>query len=358
MGLGVSASAVCGYLMMSLPTIGYAAVWVNGSVFYTWTFTCGIWALTAVADVVFAPVERGERLGVSAEGCRWQKFLLTIPCAVIASMSIEQIAAVLLTFEVLAVLYLLIWKRRLHPLLTVQTVATLLGFVVLFAAPGNELRVASETESWMPWFDALPTGRHLLLTANWLLSSFANANRLFLCGVWAVCMLLLLQKERRSLADRVSLAAAGILFLVALLPCAGITFFSDMGVQYIPTNVRLEQPPVIELYDGRMWFAMAWWCAALLFTLVLILRVTGGRVVPALVYLAGIASEAILYFSPTIYASGDRLYYLTDLLLLFLILYLAFGVKGKTWRSVTYGWIILLGAGNAVCQMALFFNLL
>ena len=32
-----------------------------------------------------------------------------------------------------------------------------------------------------------------------------------------------------------------------------------------------------------------------------------------LAYLAGIASEAIMYCSPTMYASGARVYYLTDL---------------------------------------------
>ena len=46
-----------------------------------------------------------------------------------------------------------------------------------------------------------------------------------------------------------------------------------------------------------------------------------------LAYLAGIASEAIMYCSPTMYASGARVYYLTDLLYLFIILTLAFSLK-------------------------------
>ena len=42
-----------GYLLMSVMTLGYSAVWVNGSIFYTWTFTAGVWAMMPLADLVF-----------------------------------------------------------------------------------------------------------------------------------------------------------------------------------------------------------------------------------------------------------------------------------------------------------------
>lgn len=38
---------------MSVMTLGYSAVWVNGSIFYTWTFTAGVWAMMPLADLVF-----------------------------------------------------------------------------------------------------------------------------------------------------------------------------------------------------------------------------------------------------------------------------------------------------------------
>ena len=68
--------------------------------------------------------------------------------------------------------------------------------------------------------------------------------------------------------------------------------------------------------------AFFWWIAAVLFTLVLLWKVTGHSVFISMVFLGGIASEAVLHFSPTIYASGARVYYLTDLMYLFIILWM------------------------------------
>ena len=37
--IGVEGVAVVsGYLLMAIMTVGYAAIWINGSIFYTWSF--------------------------------------------------------------------------------------------------------------------------------------------------------------------------------------------------------------------------------------------------------------------------------------------------------------------------------
>ncbi len=48
----------------------------------------------------------------------------------------------------------------------------------------------------------------------------------------------------------------------------------------------------------------------------------------------GIASEAVLYFSPTIYASGARVYYLTDLMYLFIILWMVMRMDSEKKRKI------------------------
>lgn len=108
------------------------------------------------------------------------------------------------------------------------------------------------------------------------------------------------------------MTAAGLFSAAALLPFAGIKVFSDCGLHIADITVRLEQVPRIEEMQAANWFAMCWWIAALLFTCILIWKVSKHNVVLMLVWLGGIASEAIMHFSPTIYASGARVYYLTD----------------------------------------------
>ena len=344
---GESVAVVSGYLLMAIMTVGYAAIWINGSIFYTWSFTCGIWALFPVADIVF---DTGD--GGSGDHNTWH-FFYSIPCAVLASMSIEQMAAVLVTFEVLAVLVVILRKHEKQRtiLLIIQTAVTVVAFVILFLAPGNDIRVASEVQNWMPQYEELSFWEHLFVTVQWLVSSFANENRLLLFGIWLAGILHIICKNERKASDVACMTAAGLFSAAALLPFAGIKVFSDCGLHIADITVRLEQVPRIEEMHAANWFAMCWWIAALLFTCILIWKVSKHNVVLMLVWLGGIASEAIMHFSPTIYASGARVYYLTDWMCMFIILVLAFKMPGKKWRDLYYSIVAGLGVWNLLYQV-------
>ena len=344
---GESVAVVSGYLLMAIMTVGYAAIWINGSIFYTWSFTCGIWALVPVADIVF---DTGD--GGSGDHNTWH-FFYSIPCAVLASMSIEQMAAVLVTFEVLAVLVVILRKHEKQRtiLLIIQTAVTVVAFVILFLAPGNDIRVASEVQNWMPQYEELSFWEHLFVTVQWLVSSFANENRLLLFGIWLAGILHIICKNERKASDVACMTAAGLFSAAALLPFAGIKVFSDCGLHIADITVRLEQVPRIEEMQAANWFAMCWWIAALLFTCILIWKVSKHNVVLMLVWLGGIASEAIMHFSPTIYASGARVYYLTDWMCMFIILVLAFKMPGKRWRDLYYSIVAGLGVWNLLYQV-------
>lgn len=307
--LPAAAMSVTGYFLMAAATLGYAAIWINGSIFYTWSFTCGIWALVPLADLVF---DTGEFRGIT--------LCYSLPCAVIASMTIEQMGAVLVTLEMLGVLYLFWKKKQIHGGMFLQLIGTVAAYMVLFLAPGNSLRVAEEVQNWMPQYESLTFGEHFFITVQWLLSSFANENKLFLCGIWIAGILLLRQKENRQKGDMVWMAAAAIFTGAACLPFVRVTALSDVGMRIGDITLPIERVPAIT--DLTLWnkIALFWWGAALVFTFFYLWKVSERQIIVLLVYLAGIASEAVLYFSPTMYASGARVYYLTDLLYLFLML--------------------------------------
>lgn len=339
----LSAMSVTGYFLMAATAFGYAAVWVNGSVFYTWSFTCGIWAMVPLADVVFD----------TGEFRRWQLFY-SIPCAVIASMSIEQMGAVLLTFEAIGVLFLFWKNKKIHWEMLLQTVVTLVAFLVLFSAPGNELRVASEITNWMPQYETMSVGEHLFITVQWLISSFANENKLFMCGIWIVGILLLSQRKEKKKSDIFCIALAGIFTAVACLPFVGITVFSDMGMNIGDIMFTVEQVPVVADLTVKNIVALLWWSVALIFTFFYLWKVSGFQVPLLLAYLAGIASEAILFCSPTMYASGARVYYLTDLLYLFLMITLSLEIRHKKWRNGYYIGAVCVGIFHFIFQFRTF----
>lgn len=246
-----------------------------------------------------------------------------------------------------------LWKRhRVEPLLVVQTVLTLAAFVMLFAAPGNAIRVAMEIETWMPEYEMLTFGEHFFITVQWLLSSFANENKLFLCGIWVAGILLLSQKKQGG-GEKVLTLGATVFTVAAMLPFAGVTALSDMGMGAQDITKRIDRVPVFADMTAGNIAAMLWWTAALIFTVFFLWKVSDGSPTLLLAYLAGIASEAIMFFSPTIYASGARVYYLTDLLYLFVILALSFRMEKKR-QNGFYAGTVLFGVINFVVQLPVF----
>lgn len=324
-----------GYLLLSVMTLGYSAIWVNGSIFYTWTFTAGVWAMMPLADAVF---DTGAFSG--------RQFIYTIPCSIIAAMSIEQMGAVLIAFEVLSILGILMQKKKVPVMIWIQLVVTFIAFVLLFMAPGNEIRVASEITTWMPGYPDLSLGAHLFMTIQWLLSSFANESKAFFVAIWVAAIFLLGKKENGKCYQ----ILAAVFSVVALLPYAGVHFFSEMGIGYIDIEQCLTELPAWQKMTTQNKIAFFWWIAAVLFTLILLWKVTGHSIFISMVFLGGIASEAVLHFSPTIYASGARVYYLTDLMYLFIILWLVMRMEGERKKNFFIAGTVALGVINFLSQ--------
>lgn len=327
-----------GYLLMSVMTLGYSAVWVNGSIFYTWTFTAGVWAMMPLADLVFDTGAFSNR-----------QMIYAIPCSIIAAMSIEQMGAVLLAFEGLVILSILLQKKRIPAVIWIQTAITLAAFVILFMAPGNEMRVASEITTWMPGYKELSVGNHLFMTIQWMLSSFANEGKTFFIAIWAAGFLLLVKSKKAKVYQ----ILAVVFSVVALLPYIGISFFSEMGIGYIDIEQCLAELPTWQMMTTQNRIAFFWWIAAVLFTLVLLWKVTGHSVFISMVFLGGIASEAVLHFSPTIYASGARVYYLTDLMYLFIILWMVMRMDSEKKKNLFIAEVVVLGVVNFLSQYSI-----
>ena len=72
-----------------------------------------------------------------------------------------------------------------------------------------------------------------------------------------------------------------------------------------------------------------------------------------LAYLAGIASEAIMYCSPTMYASGARVYYLTDLMYLFIILWMVMRMDSEKKKNLFIAGAAALGVINFLSQYSI-----
>ena len=320
-----------GFLMMDIVTCGHAAIWVNGSVFYTW-------ALVSALVCIYLTLESFTGGSVST-----RRILVSIPFGLFAVSSIEQIGFFLLAYFITAVAVQKISSKKIPAGLAVETLVLLATFAVVLAAPGNTLRVAAETETWFPTFRALSFGEHAFISAQWLTSSFANEGKILFLLIWIASLFSATPKSKPTVV------ATALFSAVAILPLAGITALADTGISYIDPAVRPEVFPSIANATALNFIAIAWWLAAATFTLFLIHRHLGAWGT----FLFAVASlcEAMMFFSPTIYASGERVFFVTDWILAFIILSLFSKITSEKHRNIFFSVALILALLNILTQV-------
>lgn len=292
--------ACVGYLFMDIITCGHAAVWVNGSIFYTWSLVC------ALLCIYFNL--KGASLRAREGGA------VLFPLIFFASSSIEQIGFALLAFFAITIAYRLWKKEPLPSLLIAQTCFLVAVLAVVLMAPGNSVRVAQETEQWFPAFAVMPFAERAFISVQWLLSSLANEGKLFLVFIWIGCLLTAPQKSKAVTA------LTAVFTAVALLPFARINGLADTGINYIDPAVPPAVFPSAARATALNIVSMAWWAVAGTFTFYTLKRSMG--LTGVALFAVALLCEAMMFFSPTIYASGERVFYVTDWILLAAILLL------------------------------------
>ena len=339
--------AILTYVLLNMKSLGYSAVWITGSMNYLWPMVCGVISLCVVADVTF-----GKNIALPV----W-KYVVASVCAVIAAMSSEQMGAVLLAFEVACIAEKVWKKKQLQIGLIIQSIVTLGAFLISSLAPGNELRIVAAIEYNMPQFETLSLGERFFILVQWLVSSFANENAVFLIAIWVLGILLLgvnlksgKPAGKQALRAKVYVVGAVIFVIVALAGKCGLTPVNDIGINLAELSGLVERVPKAADMSAAQWIALAWWIFAMAFTLFFLWEVTNGKLVILLTYMGAVACEVILIFSPTIYSSGERVFFLTGLMLMFIVMVLYEKLPKGKMRVLYVSVLLVFGVGNLLLQ--------
>lgn len=314
-----------GILSLGIQVIGYGAFWITGSTFYLWSIVAGLWAAMPYVYLTFdgkngCHTALADASARKDEGSGKGAFLYGLPCAFLAAMGQEQIAAVVIVFGALAMLYHLYKERKVPWLHVLEELVMIAALVVLLISPGTEARSQSEIVQWMPQFATMSLGNHIFITVQWMLSSFANQGKMLFFLIWVVGIWVLWTREHgiRRGKSRLLMMVGGVFSVVSLLPYLGVDFFSEMGMGVIDQTQRVENVATPAALTGQNWMALAWWLGAVVFTMVLLWQIgeeLRDKALMVLMVLAACASELLMFFSPTMYASGDRVLFVAQILL-------------------------------------------
>ena len=275
-----------------------ALFWMTGSVSYLWPVTAGLYALIPARDYLQDTSSSVFQMA------------LALPLTVIIAFSQEQGA--LLFLFVLLLLAFCQWAEhgKLHPFFVVQIVLALAITALLLGAPGNMERFHAEEKSWYPGFSRIPVLEKIHLGMIWLFEHFVGRDKKIFILLWVSSTIYLMRFARLQYLKKLFfLPAAGVLLLLSAQPDWTAPFFgmvtdfkSGQALPWIAWGGLIGFIPVLLLFSGT---------------------VRRGSFLMML-FMGSILSASLMFFSPTIYASALRPFFVMDtglVVLSFFLLY-------------------------------------
>lgn len=275
--------------------------WMTGSVNYLWPMALGAFTLIPFADHFF----RNKKTELNLSN------VVRIFTALLFSITNEQILVCALGVVISYHIYLFVKKIKPNTLLIIISIILLAGFLFMYFAPGNKLRYASEVKTWFPEFDNMSLISHIKVGVFWLFKQTITHMKFFIALISIITITLMKNTRQRTI------------FILFSLIMVSLTIKQPnllFDFQLIHT-VNLKQLFTLELFFSRAFvfgiFPFIVWTMFLTHMIYTSCKVSKYPLFTFLCYLAGILSCVLMFFSPTIYASGPRV---LSSLMLFLII--------------------------------------
>lgn len=291
-------AALCLYLIPKA-TLVDSAFWVTGAMNYFWIVVAGLVAIYPIA----------HKLAGNSVDRRVEKvlYVLGLTGALVAGSSQEQVAVA--TVSVASMLTLLIYlkTKQFHFRSVSITLVSIAALLLSYFSPGNKLRLVQSAANRIPDFYDMPILYRANYSARWFIDTVINHTGVLIPLVLALALFLLYKKTKKSSLEWASVTA-GVVALGALVLRP-----------FIPVLRDIESGWGIIGHSTISSLAMVWWLGVLGLTVFVVYRAFSSRftsIAAAGLLVVGYVTLALMVLSPTMYESGARVAFVTDVLLI------------------------------------------
>ncbi|WP_198969159.1 DUF6056 family protein [Xylophilus sp. ASV27] len=327
-----------GFFLLPRGVMSEAVWWMTGSFNYLWP-----WAAASLALLPFLRPELLPRL-----------FIVALPAALYGA-SQEQAGLLLLGFQLLAGIGLLRTGqlRWRHAVLMLVALLALIGVV---AAPGTSARYSVVTSYWFPEYSEWHLDERIFAGFDLAFSHFFRSENIISIA-FVVLLCILVFQRTRSPAKRLIALVPVLLYLLQAVPRL-LRASSQSWVQTIAEIWSFQKTPegfhvygvgdyfqaaVNSVFYGHFFLVMLGVCCVGFSISNASIRsrfIAPGAAV--LIFIAAILSAAIMGLSPTLYASGARIFFFQNMLVLLLATLVFMQVEGERLKRIVNG-IFTLG---------------
>ena len=312
-------TAMMSTFMLPLGVYSSSITWITGSFNYLWPVALGMVVLIFIKKCLY-----NKKIS-------HVEFILTIFCSFFACNQ-EQVSAILLGFNLFIIIFYYIKYRQLNYKLLI-----LFCFIILFSsfcilAPGNSSRYFCEIKTWYPEFGNLSLTYKALQSISYSLNNFVT---IFTKYNSQINLLML------SISGMIfALCKSKVLKTVSFLPMVyfviRVLFNPSFGYFIFDNNLNHIQTVngVLSLFLAIIVFAIMLTCLYFCFDNI------ERKCISLVLFLGAILSSFVVGFSPTIFASGARIFFCSFILFIIIFNMLFFETiikfKDNVWFIVSW----------------------
>ncbi|MFT8352402.1 DUF6056 family protein [Clostridium saccharoperbutylacetonicum] len=290
------------FFMIPISVTTRACSWFTGSFYYLWpTFFC----LIAMSPFIYKIYNKDIS----------KRHYIIAMLSVLYASYMEQTAAVLICFDIMTVLYLYKRDKKFYLGLVAENLLVLINLIIYTLSPGNELRNISETKTWYPTFGSLSLFQKVYQGVCWTHSHLVRETTILMLVISLLLFIIVFNRNSKWLV-RISAFISSMYFIGSLTPINKMVL-STTSYEY-PYDIQTILDKIF--FNPMLDIVPAVISSVIIFSIIILMfmciKNKNERYLCIIFYLAALSCGYILGFSPTIFASGPRIFFMTNILLL------------------------------------------
>lgn len=303
--LAISSSLfILGYMSFNVIYSGY--FWITGSFNYLLPMAIGMFVMIPYADSYFREIE--PQLSV--------KIVINLLIVCLFSVSNEQVLACALGAAFCYHIATYIQKKSQNIIMILSTGIMLLGFILMYISPGNKFRFIFEEAKYLPGFSLMSLSGRTKLGIFWL---YQELSRNMTMSIILITILTIIITKYEWYKKLLVVLSTLMITLYNVYPKSIMDFESRSKIPF-SQFLNLKKLISIEFLNYLCPFIL--WTLFFSILIICILSNTDYPIFISLCFLAAFTSCILMFFSPTIYASGPRVFNCFGLILSIISFYL------------------------------------
>ena len=281
-----------------------AISWITGSFNYLWPVSCALLVILPFKNALF-----NEEFN--------KKWYFILIFAVILGANMEQASLVILCFALITNIYLIIRDKKIRVDLIIFNIFIAVNTAILFLAPGNYARSLSETINWFGQWDMISLPTKVMMGTNLFLEHMFR-NEIILITVLVGLINIVIWQKYKDILIRTLAAIPMIVVIIKIVERIFEVFNINTNL-FIFKLFNVQNLNVLNFDDVKIFLPTSILLCTLLIIPVVFLLIFDKvemKYLSVILYLAGICSALSISISPTIYASGARVFFVTDILII------------------------------------------